>query len=600
MANLFSELKRRRVFRAALVYTLVGAAVIQVASESIPALGIPEWATSLVVLLVLLGFPIALVLAWAYDLTPEGVVRTADESGSGPPPVESPRHRWTRWSLPVAAGIAVSAYALWPPSYGGPEPPGANVMRYLDSLAVIPLDNATGFDVYEMMGLGIADQLITEFSRIRQLKVISRHSVQALANSGLTTKALADSLGVRYIIQGSMMVTDDQVRATVQQVDALTDAVVWSDNFAGPADDPVDAQNRIAREVAERVLSQMPSLTPPSWEAGSESGDAQLAYQLGSQWLNRRTPEAMMRAIESFQEAIALEATYARAHAELSSVYALALTYRYDLGLDSYTMARRALDLADRAVRLDADRAEGYAARGYIRALINAPIALVTADFERASELQPSSAQVASWRGRALELQGELEDALAETERAAQLDPLSAARQIAVAYLSLRLGRYDQAVAFAREGTRLEPELMLARAVEGRALLLRGDAEDCAAMSLGPHAALLATCLWQLGDTARAQALVDSVTAVVLGGGGSDAFTHALRLEDLAVFHAWRGDVEAATRLVAMAYDASPTAVDVRIYRSALFDRVRTEAFERTVDDVRQGLYPRVLRTSAD
>jgi tetratricopeptide (TPR) repeat protein len=281
-------------------------------------------------------------------------------------------------------------------------------------------------------------------------------------------------------------------------------------------------------------------------------------------------------------------------------VYALALTYRYDLGLDGYTMARRALDMADRAVQLDVERAEGYAARGYIRALINAPVALVTADFERASELQPSSAQVASWSSRALELRSEFDSALAETERAAQLDPLSAGRQIAVAYLSLHLGRYDEAVEFAREGTRLEPELMLGRAVEARALLLRGDAEDCAAMSLGPHAALLATCLWELGDTARAQALIDSVTTVVSSGGGKDAFTHALRLEDLAVFQAWRGDVEGARRFVEMAYDASPTAVDVRVYRSALFDRVRTKAFESAIDRVREGLYRRVQRTPPD
>ncbi len=254
--------------------------------------------------------------------------------------------------------------------------------------------------------------------------------------------------------------------------------------------------------------------------------------------------------------------------------------------------------MADRAVELDPEDAAGYAARGYIKALISAPSQEVISDFRRAGELQPNDASVASWSARALMIEGRSEEALFEAERAVILDPISAPRHLAVAYLSLRLGQYDRAVESARRSSALEPELALSRAIEARALLLRGDAEQCLAIDLGPHAALRATCLWEAGDFESARAIADSVTSLVVSEQErSDDFTHAVRLEDLAVFHAWQGHTPESLEWVKRAYDLSPNGVELRVYGSALFDRVRTDQFATEVEVLREDLYQRVRRT---
>ncbi|NIS99302.1 hypothetical protein [Hydrogenophaga sp.] len=247
---------------------------------------------------------------------------------------------------------------------------------------------------------------------------------------------------------------------------------------------------------------------------------------------------------------------------------------------------------------LDSKLAQAHAARGYIGALANAPTDQVAADFGRASALQPNAPSIPSWSARVLAKQGRVDEALAEAQRAADLDPKSASRHIAVAYWALRLGHYDRAAQASREALALEPELILPRALMARALLLGGRAAECLELDLGPHTVLAATCRHALGRAAEAQAMVDSVEADLRRGVRRDRrFTDVLWAEDLAVHYAWLGEADRALEWLARAYEMSPSGVETMVLESALFDRVRdAPLFARDVSRIRAGLWDRVRR----
>lgn len=401
-------------------------------------------------------------------------------------------------------------------------------------------------------------------------------------------------------MEGSLRFPDpNQPRVVIQHIDATTDAHLWARPFIASFDDPVAAQETIAEQVTQEVLAAIPGLAAAEQSSRVDHGPGQQLHQLGTHWLARRTPGGLRRAIELLRGSITEDASYAPAWADLSSAYALSLTYRYDIGLDDYTTAGRALAAAERAIDLAPSLADGYSARGYIKAIVNAPFDEVADDFRRAARLRPNAPSVPSWSARVLAATGRHQEAFAAAARAVDLDPLSAGRHIAVAYLSLHLGRYDRAIESARVATTLEPELFLSRAIEGRALLLADRAADCAAIPLGPHAVLHATCLVAQDRRPEATMIVDSVTRAVEVAGERSDFTNVVRYEDLAIYYAWQNDAAESLRWIERAYSASPTGIEVRMLESALFDRVRNEAgFARTVGRIRDGLWDDVTRAA--
>lgn len=205
-----------------------------------------------------------------------------------------------------------------------------------------------------------------------------------------------------------------------------------------------------------------------------------------------------------------------------------------------------------------------------------------------------------SWCARVLSQRGDVEAAFRASRQAIALDPQNAGRRLALAYDALALQRYDRAAAEAHLAGALEPELMLPRAIEARAHLLAGRADRCAAMELGPHAGLRATCLYDLGQRAEASAIVDSLIAGLAARALYDTvYTAVIRAEDLAVYYAWAGDPAESLSWVRRAYDLSPSGVEPRVLESALFDRVREDPrFSREVEGIRAGIWDRVRRES--
>ena len=604
--NVFlAELRRRKVTRAAVAYLVIGFAVLEGADNLRDPLGIPDGLMRFLAFAVLTGFPILLALAWAFDITSEGIEKTKDLPND---PKISP---WERAALLRQAGIlgplAVVVLAIatsvlvWsvlkPIQASAPALPGT----YVDSVAVMPLANLTGDPAYDFLSVAMAEEIINELTQIRELKVTSRHSVEVLSRQSFTIPELADTLKVQHMVEGSIHLLDSStVRATVQHIVAETDAHLWSREFDWQVDDLAGLYERVASEVTRLVVDVIPGLSMPT-ELGGIRGDPELeAYRIGKHLLGRRTPEGLRGAIGQFLLALMEDPEHALALADLSSAYGLALNYRYEIDEDEYTMAARALSAAEEAIRLAPEMAGGYASRGYLKAIIHAPVSEVRADFARAESLQPNAASVPSWSARVLAMDGRDSEAISEARRAVDLDPVAAGRHIAVASLSLQLGRFEDAIRAGETATELEPELQMGRALVARARLLNGEAEGCATLRLGPHSVLAATCLHELGQVSRAQAAVDSVTAALESGVQPDpAFSSVLWMEDLAVYHAWLGDAEGTLEWMRRAFEASPAGIDVRLYESGLFDRVRTNpGFTEAADRLFDGRYQRVWSES--
>ncbi len=605
MGDLFAELRRRKVVRVAVVYGIVAFAVIEAADIMGPALNLPPEFITFVVAAALLGYPIAIVLAWAYEIVPDAVAKQA-ESATYPDSVTGgrPKPGATGFRLAVALGLLAVAILGWQQYRSTvavlPERPA---YAYIDSVAVMPLDNLTGDASYDHVGIGITEEIITQLASIPPLKVISRHSVQAVSGQNLTVPQLSNALSVRHVIEGSVRLDGEGLLVTVQHINAETDAHIWAQSFRAASDDVIGLQEDVASQVASRIVLAIPGLPQPNPNSHMILGPGQQAYLQGKRWLGQRTADGIGNSIERFTEAIELDPGYAPAYADLSSALALALFYRYEVGMDEYTMAARSLAMSERALALDPNLAAGYAARGYLGALIGQPAGAVAADFNRAALLQPNAASIPSWRARSLAQLGNFEEAVSEAGRAIELDPLAPARYIALAELSLQIGEYDEAISAAKMATTLEPRQIRSRAIEARAMLLSDHAEGCARMTLGPHKILRATCLDAMGNETDGRAIVSETLEALRTGSmtqAQDGYSTIVIYEDLAVDYAWRGDAEQALEWAARAYGKSPVGLEIRVLESELFDAVRDDPeFDRAIKEIRGGIYARVLRDSA-
>jgi TolB-like protein len=500
--------------------------------------------------------------------------------------------RWIRISL--GAAIAIVALAVWHPWHRDPLAPFANI-RFVDSVAVLPVENRTGRPELQHVCAGITDEIVGRLRRVGLIKVSDPYSVQSLLALGLSARQLADSLGVERLVLGSLYQTIDGVRLNMRVSNGRSGDVISSDRYEWNSDYGFEAALSLAQSFVDdylgRIFVEVPNqTTPPAHGPGHES------YLIGRAWLGRRTPEGMARARAAFSEALALDSANAEAYAGLSSVYALSLAYRYQTGVDGYAAAGLALAAADRAIELDPNLASGYSARGYLASRSFAPVSRVASDCRKAIDLEPSAADVLSWCARVLNRSGAIETAFRVSEQAIALDPQNAGRRLALAYDALALGRYDRAAREAHLAGQLEADLMLPRAIEARAQLLAGRAERCAAMELGPHAGIQATCLYELGRRTEAAAIVDSLESVLKSGRLNDpVYTEVIRAEDLATYYAWGGDPVRSLAWVKRAYELSPSGVEPRVLESALFDRVREDpVFASSVEEIRAGIWDRV------
>src|SRR5205809_2665190 len=498
------------------------------------------------------------------------------EALGGPVPSAAPsasggsRRLRAAWSVGLALAALGAGLAVARPWRHASRQPALSTPAYAASVAVLPFETIGGGPQDEYFSDGMTDEIITQLAQIRDLKVISRTSVVALKGSHLTLSRIADTLGVDHVLEGSARRAGGRVRVNAQLIAAKTDAHLWARTYERDLKDVFRVQGEIAGDVSRALLASVQGLRPLSPGSRTEQPAAYDAYLRGTYWRQLRTRDGLLRAIEAFEEALAVDSAYAPAYAGLSSVLSLFVLYQYSGGPEPVSALARAIVLADRAIALDPSLAEGFAARGW--ALTNAGVSVDTAvrDLARAVALRPNSGQAHSFYVAALGDAGRDEDAVAEAQTATELDPLAPAFRIALSSAELGIRRYDVALREARRAGVLETAPLPVRIrFEGLALLLLGRPGECLALNLGDQQYLKAMCLEALRRHREAAAIVDSLAAAVRAGHATWAAP-----EGLGMYYAWLGDVEASLHW----YGAAYRAVQTRFLRSGVFDRVRDDA----------------------
>jgi serine/threonine-protein kinase len=514
---------------------------------------------------------------------------------------------WERRWVGMAAALAIVAAGGWI-LLKAPRSDAATVRR----VAVRTVDNLTGQPAHDTTAELLTADMIDLLHAVKQLSVTDRSSSVALSGTPLTTRQFAESLDVSLVIEGELRLEQGQVVLRAHLADSSGSILTRADRDR-PERELIGAATRdqgraqLARAIVGELLLPRGLTLPDRRE--HEHLEARDLLLGGTRELAGRSAEGMRAAVRLFDSAIAVDRDYARAYAELSKAYGLAVNYRYRMDVEPYAAAGIALAAADRAVAEDPGVSAGYTARAYIQRLTMAPSEVVAAAYAEAKRLDPSAADAVAWSALALSAQGRTTEAVAEARKAVQLDKLSASRRITLAVVAYTMRRFDESAAAAAAASRLAPELALARVWWARALVMGGRARECADADLGPHAGMRALCLRAAGRTGEAEAIVDSLTRAYDAGGLVDSvYTDVIRLEDLATYHAYAGDARQAGLWVARAYDRAPNGVEAFVLESALFDKVRgaaefaemTEgARRRVVERVRQARDEAELRVRA-
>ena len=538
MERFLSELKRRNVLRVAAFYAAAGWLLVQIATQVLPVFDAPTWTMRVVVVAVVLGFPFALVFAWFYELTPEGLKRE-NEIDRSQSITRSTGRKLDRWIIGVLAAAVVALLA-------NQFVPHKEALG--KAIAVLPLVNDTGDPNNEYFSDGLSEELISALAQIKELKVIGRTSSFHFKNTNEESKVIGAALGVGYLLEGSVRKSAGRARIAVNLVRAADGANAWSQIYDRTLPDIFAVQAEIAQSVAGALKVALLGDADKNPDAPSNQNvDAYTAYLQGRYYEQRYTAADLRKAIGFYDAAIRSDPHYALAYAALSkSWWALG-----DItGEDVAEANRKARVAAERAVAEDPNSAEGHSALGQILVSVDRNAKGAEAEFRRAAELAPASADPKIGLSSIIGDFGQIEEAVELLQQAVRLEPLTANAHFDLARLLTSLGRYDEAAQSARKAIELQPGgagtwEMLAL-VEAK----RGDGEaalKAAAQETDPDWRAYAMALAQQarGDAVAADAALNALIA-----GHSDDMSF-----QIAAVYAFRGDADKTFEWLDRAYE---------------------------------------------
>ncbi len=415
--HFLAKLKRRGVFRAAALYGTVAFVAIEGADLVFPRLAFPEWSVTLVVWFALVGFPVALVLAWMYERTPDGL-KTTDPAETVELEAIAAQPRRSRWPAGVAALVGVALLGLgawWTLTRTGPG------VRSYESIAVLPFANLSGDPENDSFGDGLSEELINALAGVEDLKVAGRTSSFALRDQNLDLQTIGDTLGVETVVEGSVRRSEDRVRITAQLIDAETGFHLWSREYDRDITDIFLVQEELARSIVGAMLPRLGGEPQALYRGGTTNVEAYDLYVAGRQkWYTRNVP-LLWEAVDDLEAAVALDPNFALGWSGLADAID-GLAYR---DARAQTLVPRAKMAAQRAVLLDPDMAEGWASWGVLAFEAHRDWTTAELALKRALTLKPSYAWARASLGDMLRQQGRVREAIENQQLALEQDPLS-------------------------------------------------------------------------------------------------------------------------------------------------------------------------------
>ena len=484
--NFFAELKRRNVYKVAVAYAVVGWLVIQISSTVLPTFHAPEWVVQTLVVLVALGFPIALVLAWAFELTPEGIKR-ADEVA----PDESITRKTGRKLVRITMALAVIAVGLfafqWLRPKSAPTPRQSEAAKSSTapappisekSIAVLPFENLSSDKENAYFAEGIQDEILTRLSKIAALKVISRTSTQKYKSAPDNLRDVGQQLGVAHVLEGSVQKIANAVHVNVQLIRAATDEHVWAESYNRKLDDVFAVEGEVASAIAEQLNTKLTGAEAKAvTDKPTQNAAAYDAYLRGlSIEHNDYSYGAFELAARAYVQAVQLDPKFAIAWARLGVIR----SFLYFNGVAPVENTAAAVkEAADRAMALAPEAGESWIAVGAYRYRVQRDFAAAFAAYQEALKRLPNNSFVYQYLGIVQRRLDRWQEAEVNYKKALELDP----RDVSLLndmgnefYFYLR--RFDDAYAMIDRALQIAPDSTSTRANKVALLQAEGRLEE--------------------------------------------------------------------------------------------------------------------------
>ena len=541
----FGELRRRNVYKVAVAYAVVGWLLIQVATQVFPFLEIPNWVIRLVILLTALGFPIALIVAWAFEATPEGIKRTevADAARQ--------RSRGGIWIAVVVVAATLSLGLFFLGRYTARNATARQTARATasnpqQSIAVLPLINESGDPKDEYFSDGLSEELIAALAQISGLKVIGRSSSFRFKDRREEPKTIGEKLGVSTLLEGTVRKQDDRVRIVAELVNAADGIALWTRTFDRELKDIFAVQQEIAKAVAESLRVTLLGSEERSTQMATDSVEAHNAYLQARFHSQRGNVADYRKAITYFDRAIELDTNYALAYAQRSEIWTLV----GDLTGERPITYPKARSDAEKAVAIAPSLAEAHAALGWVRAFTEWKFAEGLSELQRAKELSPTNPTANDLLARVIVYRGQMEEAERQAREAVELDPLSAATQFTLGRILFYAGKLDEADAAGRKMAELQPTASSSHRWQVLVAVQRRDGEAALREAqLEPNESIrrfeLALAYYVRGDTKASDAALADLIA-----NSRDSLAY-----QIAQVYAVRGETDKAFEWLQIAVD---------------------------------------------
>ena len=440
--NFFEELKRRNVYKVAVAYAVVAWLLVQIATQVFPFLEIPAWVVRLVIALVAIGFPIALVIAWAFEATPEGIKRTAAADV-----LPASRNKNRTWIYVVVVGAAFSIGLFFIGRYsaqrtsenrphpqlegGAPATPpssglaGARPSISEKSIAVLPFQNLSEEKANTYFAEGIQDEILTKLATVRDLKVISRTSTAKYQSKPDNLKTVANELGVATLLEGAVQKSGDKVRVNVQLIDARTDSHLWAKTYDRDFKDVFEVESEVAQEITDTLKAKLsPSESHALASVPTQDSQAYDLFLQGEYQLRAAESvplaETYARAEEFYREAIKRDPKFAQAYAQLAYC---SLSSHWFLSRRTPAQLAEVKSLVDRALELAPNSPDAHFSLAIFYYWGHRQYEPALAELQRTLNLQPNNAKAQQYRAWILRRQGKWEQSLNEAKLAQELDP---------------------------------------------------------------------------------------------------------------------------------------------------------------------------------